>query len=461
MFYRLFKTTLVAGFPNCQIKQGDANVIDRYSRPAMKQVWSDQNKYQKWLQVELAVCEAWTEEGVIPQEDMIRLRGAAYDHARMMEVFETTRHDVTAFLTSITERLGPEGRWLHLGLTSSDMMDTAMGLVLTEAGVLLLKEIDNSIHCLRDQATKHKDTVMMGRTHGVHAEPMTLGLKLALWWEELRRQKARLVEALESVGVGKISGAVGTHATVPPSVEHRACQKLGLEAAAISNQIVQRDRYAHFVLVLALIAASLEKFATEIRSLQRTEIHELEEPFGQGQTGSSSMPHKRNPELAERICGLARLIRGHSVTALENVALWGERDISHSSAERIILPDSCLALDYILSIFTRIIKDLRVFPDRMWTNIENSRGLVFSQRLLLGLVDKGLGREQAYYLVQRNAARSWDQDKDFRDLVKSDSEVLAHLSSEELGEVFDYSYYTRYVDDTFQRLGLIPVPASV
>jgi adenylosuccinate lyase len=236
---------------------------------------------------------------------------------------------------------------------------------------------------------------------------------------------------------------------------------LGLEAAAISNQIVQRDRYAHFVLVLALIAASLEKFATEIRSLQRTEIHELEEPFGQGQTGSSSMPHKRNPELAERICGLARLIRGHSVTALENVALWGERDISHSSAERIILPDSCLALDYILSIFTRIIKDLRVFPDRMWTNIENSRGLVFSQRLLLGLVDKGLAREQAYHLVQRNAARSWDQDKDFRDLVKSDSEVLAHLSSEELGEVFDYSYYTRYVDDTFQRLGLIPVPASV
>jgi len=291
-------------------------VIDRYSRPAMKRVWSEENKYQKWLDVELAACEAWAEEGVIPQDDMVRLRQAKYNHARMMELFETTRHDVTAFLTSITEGLGPEGRWLHLGLTSSDMLDTAQALQMVEAGQLLLKDLDEAIGAVRRQAIRYQDTLMMGRTHGVHAEPMTFGLKLALWWEELRRQRARLVDACESIRVGKISGAVGTHATVPPAVEDRVCQRLGLLPAPVSNQVIQRDRYAHFVLTLALIAASLEKFATEIRSLQRTEIHELEEPFGQGQTGSSSMPHKRNPELAERICGLARLIRGHSVTAL-------------------------------------------------------------------------------------------------------------------------------------------------
>lgn len=436
-------------------------MIDRYSRPAMKRVWSDESKHHKWLQVELAVCEAWTDEGVIPPEDMARLRGAEYSHQRMTEIFETTRHDVTAFLTSITERLGPEGRWLHLGLTSSDVMDTALGLQLTEAGGLLLQGLQDALESLKDQALRHKDTIMMGRTHGVHAEPITFGLKLALWWDELRRQRARLSAAVESVRVGKISGAVGTHATVPPSVEDKVCRRLGLQAALVSNQVIQRDRHAHFVLVLALIAASLEKFATEIRSLQRTELHELEEPFGQGQTGSSSMPHKRNPELAERICGLARLVRGHSVTALENVALWGERDISHSSAERIILPDSCLALDYMLSIFTRIIRGLRVFPDRMWDNLESSLGLVFSQRVLLALVDKGLPRETAYKVVQKNASLSWDANEDFRKLVKSDSETLAYLSVGELDQLFDYSYYTRYVNDTFQRLGFLParVPA--
>jgi adenylosuccinate lyase len=373
----------------------------------------------------------------------------------MMEIFETTRHDVTAFLTSITEGIGPEGRWLHLGMTSSDMLDTAQALQMVEAGQLLLQDLDEAIQALEVQAVKYKDTIMMGRTHGVHAEPMTFGLKLALWWDELRRQRARLVEACESIRVGKISGAVGTHATIPPSVEERVCQRLGLQVAPVSNQVIQRDRYAHFVTTLALIAASLEKFATEIRGLQRTEIHELEEPFGQGQTGSSSMPHKRNPELAERICGLARLIRGHSVTALENVALWGERDISHSSAERIILPDSCLALDYILSIFTRIIKDLRVFTDRMWANVESSRGLIFSQQVLLALVDKGLPREDAYKIVQRNAMRGWDQGEDFRDLLKADPDARSHLSPEEMDRIFDYSYYTRYINDIFQRVGLI------
>jgi len=436
-------------------------VIDRYSRPAMKRVWSDENKAELWLKVELAVCEAWTQEGVIPQQDMERLRGAKYDHARMMEIQAVVRHETNAFLSSVTEGLGPEGRWLHLGLTSSDKLDTALGLQLGQAGELLLEDMDEAIEALESQAVKHKDTIMMGRTHGVHAEPVTFGLKAALWWDEMRRQRGRLVAALDDVRVGKISGAVGTHATVPPSVEDRVCQELGLKVAAISNQIIQRDRHAHFISTLALIAASLEKIATEIRSLQRTEIHELEEPFDEGQKGSSSMPHKRNPELSERVCGLARLIRGHSVTALENVALWGERDISHSSAERIILPDACLALDYILSIFTRVMRDLRVYPQRMWENIESSRGLIFSQRVLLELVDKGMAREDAYAIVQRNAAVGWDQGEDFRQLIKSDEETATYLSEKELDELFDYGYYTRYVDETFQRLGLLPAKITV
>ena len=436
-------------------------MIDRYSRPAMKKVWSDENKSELWLKVELAVCEAWTQEGVIPQEDMELLRGAKYNHARMMEILAVVRHETNAFLSSVTEGLGPEGRWLHLGLTSSDKLDTALGLQLWEAGAILLQDMDDAIAALEVQAVKYKDTIMMGRTHGVHAEPITFGLKAALWWEEMRRQRARLVLALDDVRVGKISGAVGTHATVPPSVEDRVCQELGLEVAAVSNQIIQRDRYAHFISTLALIAATLEKIATEVRSLQRTEIHELEEPFDEGQKGSSSMPHKRNPELSERICGLARLIRGHSVTALENVALWGERDISHSSAERIILPDACLALDYILSIFTRVMGDLRVYPQRMWENIESSRGLIFSQRVLLELVDKGLAREDAYAIVQRNAMTGWDEGRDFRELIKSDKEAATYLSESELNELFDYGYYTRYVDETFQRLGLLPAKISV
>tara|TARA_Y100001001_G_scaffold157399_1_gene175512 strand:+ start:119 stop:1402 length:1284 start_codon:yes stop_codon:yes gene_type:complete len=427
----------------------------------MKKVWSDENKSELWLKVELAVCEAWTQEGVIPQEDMELLRGAKYNHARMMEILAVVRHETNAFLSSVTEGLGPEGRWLHLGLTSSDKLDTALGLQLGEAGAILLQDMDDAIAALETQAVKHKDTIMMGRTHGVHAEPITFGLKAALWWEEMRRQRARLVLALDDVRVGKISGAVGTHATVPPSVEDRVCQELGLEVAAVSNQIIQRDRYAHFISTLALIAATLEKIATEVRSLQRTEIHELEEPFDEGQKGSSSMPHKRNPELSERICGLARLIRGHSVTALENVALWGERDISHSSAERIILPDACLALDYILSIFTRVMGDLRVYPQRMWENIESSRGLIFSQRVLLELVDKGLAREDAYAIVQRNAMTGWDEGRDFRELIKSDKEAATYLSESELNELFDYGYYTRYVDETFQRLGLLPAKISV
>ena len=429
-------------------------MIDRYSRPAMKQVWSDENKYQKWLDVELAVSEAWAEEGVIPESDMKLLRTATYNHDRMMEIFETTRHDVTAFLTSITENLGPEGRWLHLGMTSNDMLDTAQAMQMVQAGELLIGEVDKAIEALAEQAIKHKDTLMMGRTHGVHAEPITFGLKMALWWEEMKRHRTRLVAACNGIRVGKISGAVGTHATIPPRVEDNVCRHLGLQVAPVSNQIIQRDRHAHFMTTLALIAASLEKFATEIRGLQRTEIHELEEPFGHGQTGSSSMPHKRNPELAERICGLARLIRGNSVTAMENVALWGERDISHSSAERIILPDSCLALDYILSIFTGIVKGLRVLDKQMWANVESSRGLIFSQQVLLSLIDKGLSREDSYKIVQRNAMKSWDDGEDFRSLLKSDTDALASLSVDDMEKIFDYGYYTKHIDETFERIGL-------
>ena len=429
-------------------------MIDRYSRPEMKAVWSDENKYAKWLQVELAVCQAWTELGVIPEQDMQKLRHARYDHQRMLEVFQQTRHDVTAFLASVTHGLGDEGRWIHQGLTSSDVMDTALGLQLVEASRILIRDIDALQGAVAGKALAYKDTLTMGRTHGVHAEPTTFGLKLAVWWDELNRQRQRLNQATESIAVGKISGAVGTHATVPPEVEERACRELGIAAAPASNQIVQRDRHAHFVTTLALIASSLEKFATEIRSLQRTEVREAEEPFGEGQTGSSSMPHKRNPELSERVCGLARLIRGYSVTALEDVALWHERDISHSSAERLILPDSCLALDYILDIFCGVIQGLRVYPDRMRENLEITRGLVFSQRVLLALVEKGLAREQAYGIVKDNAMRCWEEGLDFRQLLKSSDQVTSYLPGEDLEALFEYSYYLRFVGQTFDRLGL-------
>ena len=429
-------------------------MIDRYARPRMKQVWSDENKYDKWLLIELAVCEAWTQAGVIPEEDMEKLRVATYDIDRLNEILRVTRHDMTAFLGSMTEQLGPEGRWLHLGLTTSDVWDTATSLQMVDAADALGDEIDDCIETLAARAREHKDTLMMGRTHGVHAEPITLGLKLALWWDEMRRNKARLAHARSEIAVGKISGPVGTHATVSPEIEELVCEHLGLAVAPVSNQVIQRDRHANFVTTLAVIAASLEKFATEIRGLQRTEIRELEEPFSEGQTGSSSMPHKRNPELTERVCGLARLIRGHSVTSLENVALWGERDISHSSAERLILPDSCMALDYILNLFTGVVADMRVYPKRMKENMELTRGLLFSQRLMLTLIEKGMSREDAYKTMQKNAVLTWDADDDFRELVRKDTVVRENLETGELDDIFDYGYYVRFVDDVFKRVGL-------
>ena len=429
-------------------------MIDRYARPAMKQVWSDDNKNHKWLQVELAVCEAWAEDGVIPPDDMVKLRTARYDPVRQQEVFQRTRHDMTAFLQSVTAGLGDEGRWLHMGLTSHDVQDTAQSLQLVEAADILLEDVDRLMLVLKRRAVEHKNTPIMGRTHGVHAEPTTFGLKLALWWDEMRRQRHRLEEARETVAVGKVSGVVGTYATVPPQIEERVCAQFGISPAPVSNQVVQRDRHAQFVTTLALIAASLEKFATEIRGLQRTEVREVEEPFGQGQTGSSAMPHKKNPELSERVCGLARLIRGHSVTALENVALWHERDISHSSAERIILPDSCMALDYMLDLFTFVMRGVRVFAERMLEYFQSSRGLVYSQRILLALIEKGLDRHSAYRLVQDDAMKCWDTGTPFREILENYPAIAAHLAAEELDGLFDHRYYLRHVEEVFQRSGL-------
>jgi len=426
-------------------------MIERYSRPKMKFVWSDKNKYDKWLKIEIAVCEAWNKAGLIPEHDIVKIRKAKYDFDLFYEILDRTKHDMTAFLQSTTANLGPEGRWIHQGLTTSDVWDTATSLQLVEAAQLLDFELEQLEAALKQKAIKHKNTLMMGRTHGVHAEPITFGLKIALWWDEVKRGRKRLYEATSSISVGKLSGPVGTHATVPPSIEKDVCDLLGLSPAPVSNQIIQRDRHAHFITTLALIAATLEKIATEIRGLQRTEVREVEEPFAEGQTGSSSMPHKRNPELTERVCGLARLIRGHSITAIENVALWGERDISHSSAERVILPDSCLALDYITNLLTGVIEELRIHEDRMLENMELTRGLVFSQRTMLLLVEKGLAREDSYKIVQENSMKTWDDGLDFRELISNDRRVTDIVSPQELSELFDYSHYTKYVDDIFDK----------
>ena len=429
-------------------------MIERYSRPRMKRVWSDENKFNKWLEVEIAACDAWAELGVIPREAMLKIKLARCNIKRMEELLGETHHDMTAFLSSVAESLGEESRFIHLGLTSSDIMDTALGLQLVESADILVQDIKELIAVLAQQAIEHKYTPMIGRTHGVHAEPITFGLKLAVWVEEMRRNLQRLTEARRAIMVGKISGAVGTYATVPPEVEQKACRKLGLAPAPVSNQVLQRDRHAQFTTTLAIIASSLEKFATEVRGLQRTEVGEVGEPFGAGQTGSSAMPHKRNPELCERICGLARLVRGHALTSMENIALWHERDISHSSTERVTLPDSCLVLDYCLSVFTSVIKGLEIYRPRMKKNMELTKGLVFSQRVMLALIDKGLKRQKAYELVQRNAMKAWKGNKGFLNLLKADNEVTAVLPQAELEPLFDYQYYLRHVDEIFERLGL-------
>ena len=429
-------------------------MIERYSRPPMKRVWSDENKFDKWLEIEIAVCEAWAELGVIPRETVPKIKLARVNLKRMKEILKETHHDMTAFLGSVSENLGDESRFIHLGLTSSDVIDTALSMQLVEATELLNQGIKELISVLAEKAIKHKYTAMIGRTHGIHAEPISFGLKLALWIEEMKRNKLRLTEAKKAIAVGKISGAVGTYATLSPEVEDKACSRLGLAPAPVSSQILQRDRHAQFITTLAIISSSLEKFATEIRGLQRTETREVEEPFGAGQTGSSAMPHKRNPELCERICGLSRLVRGYALTSMENITLWHERDISHSSTERIILPDSCLVLDYSLALFTSIMKGLQIYPRRMKQNIELTKGLVFSQRIMLALIDKGQSRQKAYELVQRSAMKAWKGNKKFLSLLKADPEVTAILPQAELEPLFDYQYYLRYIDDIFARLGL-------
>ncbi len=429
-------------------------MIERYSRPEMKRIWSDENKFDKWLAVEVAACDAWAEIGVIPKKALPNIKLARCNLKRMEEILKETHHDMTAFLGSVSESLGDESRFIHLGLTSSDVIDTALSLQLVEATEVLNRDVKELISVLAQKAIEHKYTPMIGRTHGIHAEPISFGLKLALWTQEMRRNQQRLAEAKRMIAAGKISGAVGTYATVPPEVEEKACARLGLAPAPVSSQVLQRDRHAQFVTTLAIISSSLEKFATEIRALQKTETREVEEPFSVGQTGSSAMPHKRNPELCERICGLARLVRGYALTAMENIALWHERDISHSSTERIILPDSCLLLDYSLALFTSVMKGLQIYPQRMRKNMELTKGLIFSQRVMLALIDKGLSRQEAYQLVQRNAMRAWKENKSFLNLLKSDAEVTASLPPTELEPLFDYQYYLRYVDDIFERLGL-------
>lgn len=429
-------------------------MIERYTRPQMGRVWSERSKYDRWLQVEIAACEAWTEHGAIPASDMEKLRRATYDYERLEEILVTHRHEMTAFLQSITERIGPEGRWLHLGLTTSDVWDTATSLQILEAAALLDEDIDRVMDAIRERAIEHKHTLMIGRTHGIHAEPITFGLKLAVWYDEMRRNKDRLAHARSNIAYGKLSGPVGTHGTVPPSIEASVCARLGLSPAPASTQILQRDRHAEYVTTLALIAASLEKFATEIRALQRTEIREVSEPFPKGQPGSSSMPHKRNPELSERICGIARLIRGYALTAMENVALWHERDISHSSAERLILPDASIALDYALDLLAGLVRDLNIDAGRMMDNLESTHGVLFSQRVLLALVERGMAREEAYGIVHRRAMESWESGRDFRAMMRSDREVQQAMPPHELEALFDYKYYVRHVDEIFARVGL-------
>jgi adenylosuccinate lyase len=419
----------------------------------MARIWTEENKFASWLKVELAAMETMAECGLIPKEAPQRAAGRArIDVARILEIEAKTHHDVAAFVDQVAAGLGEDGRYFHFGLTSSDVLDTALGLRLTQAADVLLADLDELLTVLKDRAYAFKDQVMVGRTHGVHAEPITLGLKFALWYAEFQRQRARLARARETVAVGKISGAVGTFAHLPPEVEAGVCRRLGLRAAAISTQVIQRDRHAEYFLTLALIGASVEKVALEIRHLQRTEVREAEERFASGQKGSSAMPHKRNPVLSENLCGLARVLRGNALAALENVALWHERDISHSSVERVIAPDSTVLLDFMLARLTRLLSNLQVYPENMAANLQLTRGLVFSQSLLLALIDKGLSRDAAYRLVQGPAMRVWQEGGEFAQRVAEDAEIGRHLSAVEVEAIFDLKRYFRHVDQILARV---------
>lgn len=430
-------------------------MIDRYSRPEMADIWTEEQQFQAWLEVELAACWAWSKLGKIPAEDVDKLyKKAGFDLARIKEIEQTTRHDVVAFTRAVSETLGEEKKWVHYGLTSTDVVDTAWAVRLKKANTLLRAGIERFIEVLAAKAKAHKYTIMMGRTHGVHAEPTTFGLKCALWYAEMKRNLERFEAAARGVEVGKLSGAVGTFANIPPEVELYTCEKLGIDFAPISTQTLQRDRHAHYMSTLALIGSSMEKMAVEVRHLQKSETREAEERFFAGQKGSSAMPHKRNPIGSENITGCARVLRGYMVTAFENIPLWHERDISHSSAERIILPDATILLDYMLSRFSRLIENLEVFPENMKENINRTYGLVFSQRLLLMIIDKGVSREEAYDSVQPLAMQAWTEKKDYLEIVKSSDAITKWLSSDEIEAAFDLNHHTRNVDVIFDRVGL-------
>jgi adenylosuccinate lyase len=428
-------------------------MIRRYTNPEMGAIWSEQRRYETWLEVELAAADAMADAGIVPREAARELRAkAAFDIARIEEIEQTTQHDVIAFTTAVAEKVGPSARWLHFGLTSSDVVDTAQALQMRQACDLIVKGLAGLMDGVRARAEEHRRTPMIGRTHGVHAEPMTFGLKLALWYAELQRDLDRMLRARDVVSVGKISGAVGTFAHLDPAIEASVCARLGLEPAPVSSQVIQRDRHAELMTALAITAASLEKFALEIRGLQKTESGEVEEPFGKGQKGSSAMPHKRNPIGCEQITGLARLLRGNAMAALENIALWHERDISHSSVERVILPDSFIALDHMLRRFTRIVRGMVVYPERMLENLNRSRGVVFSGTVLLELARRGISREQAYEWVQRNAMRSFHEQKDFKSLLLADPDLTKVLTPAEVEKAFDLNDQMRNVDAIFERV---------
>jgi len=430
-------------------------MIERYTMPEMKKIWSMDNKYRKWLDVEIYACEAMAELGLIPAAALKTIKEKAdYTVERIDAIEAVTNHDVIAFLTCVAEYVGEDSKYIHMGLTSSDMLDTAMAGQMKEAGEMILKRLDILREVLLDMAKKHRHTIMMGRTHGVHAEPITFGLKMLLWLSETDRNIERMKNAVNAVSVGKISGAVGTYANIDPAVEKHVCMRMGLQPASISTQIIQRDRYAEFLAAIAITGSSLEKFAVEIRSLQRTEILEMEEYFAKGQKGSSAMPHKRNPIIAERISGLSRLLRGNALAGMENIALWNERDISHSSVERVIIPDSTIILDYMLYKFINLVKNLQVYSKKKKKNMEITGGLLFSHRVLLALVNKGKTREQAYEMVQHNAMESWRLRRSFRDLLLEDAQVTAVMSKDEIDGLFDYNYHLKRVDEIYARFGL-------
>ncbi|MCL2676468.1 MAG: adenylosuccinate lyase [Streptococcaceae bacterium] len=430
-------------------------VISRYARPEMEHIWSEENKFQAWLEVEILADEAWAELGEIPKEEVKKIREhATFDVARILEIEKKTRHDVVAFTRAVSESLGEERKWIHYGLTSTDVVDTAYGYLYKQANDIIRQDLKNFLEIIGNKAREHKYTVMMGRTHGVHAEPTTFGLKLATWYSEIKRNIKRFEHAAQAVEAGKISGAVGTFANIPPFVEEYVCEKLGIRPQEISTQVLPRDLHAEYFSTMALIATSIERMATEIRGLQKSEQREVEEFFAKGQKGSSAMPHKRNPIGSENMSGLARVIRGHSLTALENVSLWHERDISHSSAERIITPDTTELLDYMLNRFGNIVKNLTVFPENMKRNMDATFGLIYSQHVMLMLIEKGMSREEAYDLVQPLTAQSWDEHIMFRPLLEASDKIRQYMTDEDLDKAFDYNYHLTRVDDIFERVGL-------